>query len=404
MKVIGIIVEHNPLQNGHEYQLKLAREQFHADYVILAMTGNFQLRGSPAIMQKEARAEHAISAGADLVIELPTCYSLDETPGMAQATVSLFESLGVVDAMLFGSELGDIGKIQEIAAIMASDEYQKVYSKVSTFIFKTNSRREQTLIKMGYGHYAPCVNNPNNLLGIRFVMALNSLDSSIKPLTHQRIGQAYFDDCLESRTTARVYSSASAVRKRIQEEFNEGRNRLTDRLRMSVPDHVYQWMQNNFGKYFPMFAEDCWDDIVAQIKHLDAGELSAIYGISTDYAVALQAELEHGHEYADYYQRLKQKFPNINPDRRFYRILTNQLKRDYENYTTQGFVFYANVLASSDRSAPLLEHIRKKARIPLISNLDPQGTKLSAVGWRQLENDRAATALYAKIMKRKFRG
>lgn len=40
MRVIGIVTEYNPLHNGHEYQIKQAREKYKADYIIVLMTGN----------------------------------------------------------------------------------------------------------------------------------------------------------------------------------------------------------------------------------------------------------------------------------------------------------------------------------------------------------------------------
>ena len=71
MRVIGILVEYNPAQNGHEYQISVAKEIYHADKVILIMSGNFNERGLPGIMPKEDRAKHGIVMGADIVIELP---------------------------------------------------------------------------------------------------------------------------------------------------------------------------------------------------------------------------------------------------------------------------------------------------------------------------------------------
>lgn len=50
MKVVGIIAEYNPFHNGHKYQIDKIRNEFGADYVIVAMSGNFLQRAtnSPA--------------------------------------------------------------------------------------------------------------------------------------------------------------------------------------------------------------------------------------------------------------------------------------------------------------------------------------------------------------------
>lgn len=41
MKVVGIIAEYNPFHRGHEYQIRYAKETLGADYVVIAMSGDF---------------------------------------------------------------------------------------------------------------------------------------------------------------------------------------------------------------------------------------------------------------------------------------------------------------------------------------------------------------------------
>ena len=65
MKVVGIIAEYNPFHKGHEYQIRYAREILGADYIVVAMSGDFVQRGAPALMEKHLRAEMALLGGAD---------------------------------------------------------------------------------------------------------------------------------------------------------------------------------------------------------------------------------------------------------------------------------------------------------------------------------------------------
>ena len=76
MRIIGIIAEYNPFHNGHAYQIEKIRSLTQADFVIAAMSGNFVQRGEPALIDKYARTEMALSCGADLVIELPSGHLL----------------------------------------------------------------------------------------------------------------------------------------------------------------------------------------------------------------------------------------------------------------------------------------------------------------------------------------
>ena len=90
MKVQGLIVEYNPFHNVHLYHLEESKKLAGADYVICVMSGNFIQRGEPAVINKWARAQMALSQGADLVIELPLVYSMSSAEYFAFGAVKIF--------------------------------------------------------------------------------------------------------------------------------------------------------------------------------------------------------------------------------------------------------------------------------------------------------------------------
>ena len=71
----AVISEFNPFHNGHEYCIKKLREAG-ATHIVCIMSGCFVQRGEAACLTPYARAETAVECGADLVVELPVCYSL----------------------------------------------------------------------------------------------------------------------------------------------------------------------------------------------------------------------------------------------------------------------------------------------------------------------------------------
>ena len=75
MIIPGIIAEYNPFHQGHAFQIQTLKKKLQADYVIIAMSGNFVQRGAPAMTDKFSRARMALSCGADLVLELPVLYA-----------------------------------------------------------------------------------------------------------------------------------------------------------------------------------------------------------------------------------------------------------------------------------------------------------------------------------------
>ena len=71
LNITGIIAEYNPFHLGHQYQIRTLRKEQNPDYVVVAISGDFLQRGTPAFLDKYTRAHMALLQGADLVFELP---------------------------------------------------------------------------------------------------------------------------------------------------------------------------------------------------------------------------------------------------------------------------------------------------------------------------------------------
>ena len=121
MKTAGIIAEYNPFHTGHEYQINYIKEKLRTDYIVIAMSGDFVQRGTPALFSKYVRAEMALRSGADLVLELPVSISSASAELFARGGVQLLGGLGVTDILCFGSECGDTDALMELAKILAEE-------------------------------------------------------------------------------------------------------------------------------------------------------------------------------------------------------------------------------------------------------------------------------------------
>lgn len=200
MKVVGIIAEYNPFHRGHEYQIRYVRETLGADYVIVAMSGDFVQRGAPALMEKYLRAEMALLGGADLVLELPIQVSTASAEGFAAGGVSLLDGLGCVDELCFGSECGDTEILMETARILVAEPpvYRDFLQKNLRDGMSFPLARSRALtsyvaksaisdVSSGDGHFIfpeqmdSILSSPNNILGIEYCKALLRQNSSIRP-------------------------------------------------------------------------------------------------------------------------------------------------------------------------------------------------------------------------------
>ena len=121
MKVVGIIAEYNPFHNGHKYQIEQIRKKTNADYVIVAMSGNFLQRGVPALCDKYSRTKMALECGADLVLELPTIWATASAEFFAQGGVAALASTGVVTHLGFGAETNDLDSLLQVSSILKEE-------------------------------------------------------------------------------------------------------------------------------------------------------------------------------------------------------------------------------------------------------------------------------------------
>lgn len=399
MKVIGIIVEYNPLQNGHEYQIKLAKEKYNADYVVLIMTGNFNERGIPAIMPKCYRAEHAIQIGADVVIELPVCYSISDLPLFAFAAIKLLDALGVVDNILFGSEIGNIDDIVKLALLMNSDEYLKKFMNSSK---KRNfNKRIDALKQMGYHKYAEYINQPNNLLGINYIQALRKINSNIIPLTHQRIGQAYMDYDIPPTPKEKIYSSASAVRKTLSDAWDK-EEEFPIILKRCLPESVFTWMKKNWNNTFPIFFDDFWKIIKCKINSSTIKTLAEIDGMNEEIASLMKETLKKFDKYNEFKVNFEDKVVNVNLERRLFRILTEQKKSDIKLFINNGTVFFARILAINSEAEDLINKLKSKASVVVFNDGDNIEYLLKDIEKKQLCNDNISDSIYEQIYCCKF--
>lgn len=231
-RVLSIIAEYNPFHNGHMYHLQKAKEQSGAQYCICVMSGNFVQRGNTSIVNKWKKAEMALLNGVDLVIELPTIYSVASAEGFSLGAIKLLNNLKIVDAISFGTETSDFAALNNISSIV-NEEPMKYKSILNSELKKGLSfpkARENALMLYlnDNKRYDNILNTPNNILAIEYLKALKKIKSTIQPIPVKR-EKVYYND----KVIVDEFASATAIRKLLKnEEFSE--------IRKVVPKSTYQ--------------------------------------------------------------------------------------------------------------------------------------------------------------------
>ena len=217
--ILGIVSEYNPFHNGHVHHLQVSKQLTKTDFTVAVMSGNFVQRGDTAIVDKWVRTEMALKAGIDLVIELPTVYALSSAENFADGAVKILNSLGVVDFISFGSEIGEITPLSDVANILYKEP--KEFSSLITTQLRSGlsyPKAREIALSQYFGSskkYSDIVSNPNNILGVEYIKALKRQKSHITPLTIKR-DYADYNSTQEKNGIA----SATAIRTMIKNKKN----------------------------------------------------------------------------------------------------------------------------------------------------------------------------------------
>lgn len=229
--VLGIIGEYNPFHNGHLYHIAKSKEEAEARYVVCIMSGSFVQRGNTSIINKWAKAKMALANGADLVIELPTIYSLSSAENFAEGAIKILNSLKVVDTLSFGMEANDISILNNIANVVYSEpkEYTTILSHELKRGVSFPKARENALMMYlnDIKKYANVLSGSNNILGIEYLKALKKTKSNITPIGIKREKVLYNDTYMVDE-----FASATAIRKMLM-------TRQFDDIRKAMPKSSY---------------------------------------------------------------------------------------------------------------------------------------------------------------------
>ena len=211
-RVLGIIAEYNPFHNGHLYHVSESKQETGAQYVIAIISGNFVQRGNTSIINKWVKARMALLNGVDLVIELPTIYSISSAENFAEGAIKIFNSLGIVDTISFGMEASDISTLNNIANVLYNEPKEYI-TMLSHELKKGNSfpkARENALMMYlnDIKRYANVMAGSNNILGIEYLKAMKKTKSIINPIGIKRQKVLYNDKYIVDE-----FASATAIRK-----------------------------------------------------------------------------------------------------------------------------------------------------------------------------------------------
>lgn len=207
-KVLGIILELNPLHNGHKYFIDNAKNIVKPDITIAIISTNFTMRGEINVINKFDRTKILLDLGVDIVLELPFNLGVLSADYFAYNAINSLNKLEITD-LAFGAELDDLDKLKYINELTTSNIF--------------NCELKKNLDK-GYSYSTSCNNAlklltndldiitnyslPNNTLGLQYLRAIEKINPNINVTLIKRIDNNYYDDNisnnLASATSLRI--------------------------------------------------------------------------------------------------------------------------------------------------------------------------------------------------------
>lgn len=383
MKICGIIAEYNPFHLGHLKQIEYVKNVLGAEKIIVVMSGCFTQRGEASVLDKFTRAKHAVIAGADLVIELPTVFATANAEIFAKGAVNILNSLGVVDGICFGVESGKTEDYMHLASLLnnESKEFKKILKdKLESGVSLAKAKYE-TIKEMGAEFDEKLLSSPNNVLGVEYTKAILNTKSAIKIYPMLREGDHSHND----KTLKKGITSATSVR----EVIKSGK---VKKLKKNLPKFVYK----DLGEYPFIFEKLCVASIITTKTENMASILDCTEGIENRIKAFVK-------DNADYEQLVDKISTKRYTKTRIQRIILSAflgIKKDFV-LNCLNSPLYAKVLAVNSDNKDIIPLICSNSSIPVLTRKsDASLLKQTAIDC--FNKDVLAVDLYSLITSQKI--
>lgn len=391
-KVLGIIAEYNPFHNGHLLHLEKSKKICDAQYSVCVMSGNFVQRGNTSIVNKWVKAEMALKSGVDLVLELPTVYSISSAENFAEGAIKLLNSLKIVDTISFGSENSDINVLNRISSVLHEEPKQYLEflnSESKKGLSFPKARENAILLYLNDKKYLNILNQPNNTLAIEYLKALKKYKSHISPISVKREKVFYNSNCIVDE-----YASATAIRNMIiNEQFND--------IRKVIPASSYNLLMNEIEEgHLVIDISKFEKEILYAIRRLSADDIKNFPEVTEGLENAIKNASNSCNNLSELINMIKSKrYTHTRIQRILLYILLNITKKDM--YLSRKNIPYARILGYSPQGKELISEIYKaNPKITLITSvknfLDSSNNKTYKY---MLNKDILATNIYTLAYK-----
>lgn len=387
-RVLGIIAEYNPFHNGHLYQIEEAKKQTGADYVVAVISGNFTQRGNTSLVNKWIKTDMALRSGVDIVIELPTVYSISSAENFAEGAIKILDSLKIVDTLCFGTETADFAALNNIANVLYSEpkEYVSLLNhELGKGVSYPKARESALMMYLNdIKRYANILSGSNNILAIEYLKALKKLKSSMRPFSVQRKKVYYNDERIVDE-----FASSTAIRKLV----SRGQY---DEIRKVIPTSSYMLLKEEIRKgSFVLDILKFEKEILYNLRKMTVSEIAELPDVTEGLEHVIKNAANSCNSILDLMDMVKSKrYTQTRIQRILLYALLGITKRDMAN--ARKVIPYVRVLGFNKNGREMLSEICKEnRRINMITSVKKfEELNLNKTLKEMLDKDIFATNVY----------
>lgn len=366
MNVVGLVVEYNPFHNGHLHHLLESKRITNSEHSIAVMSGNFLQRGEPALLDKWSRAKMAIDSGVDLVLELPFVYASGSAEFFSDGAIKLLDSLNVVDSVCFGSELGDISLLENVAEVLIDEPLQFQFHLKNSLSEGVSYPQARSIALSKYfkdnkydrfSDIEEIVSSPNNILSIEYAKSLKKINSKIKPFTIKRKSSNYHDTNISG-------SIASATS--IRDDFFKNKNLLN--IKNVVPEPTYKYMCDFLSKHNNFNSLEWYTEIFLYLfRTISYDNISNIVDVSEGLENRILRSFNISNDLNYILRDIKTRRYTLTRIKRILIYALMGLNKDNFKRLNKMGPKYIRVLGASKNGLELLSKIKSNSQLPIIT-------------------------------------
>lgn len=359
--IYGLVSEFNPFHNGHKWLIDKVKTE--NDTVVTVMSSSFVQRGDISIISKMDRTFASLKNGVDLVLELPSVYSLSSAEDFGKSSIEILKATNIIDKVVFGSECGDIDLLKKGISALKDENVQSLIKENMDKGVTYPKAIHNSISKLYSDDIANLFDGANNILGMEYLKTLEN--SNITAITFSRKGAGHNDEF-----SSGDFASGSFIRENYSNrELYTPEYPITDTAKIENIEKI----------------------ILYKLSSMTENALRNIPDVHEGFENRIIKAVQNTNNFNELCEKLKTKRYTMS---RIRRIICRAIL-GIDNSVKEISVPYIRVLGFTEKGSKLLKEIKENGTLPLITNVKNGYDNLDNNGKKILKIENLATKLWS---------